>query len=46
MLQAGIGRGGADGYSLFLVEKGTPGFTLGQQIKVLLFVRKSNPYSL
>jgi len=31
--QAEIGKGGADGYSLFLVDKNTPGFALGQQIK-------------
>ena len=31
--QGGIGKDGADGYSLFLIDKGTPGFSLGQQIK-------------
>ena len=31
--QAGVARGGGDGYSLFLVEKGRDGFQLGQQIK-------------
>lgn len=31
--QKGVGKGGADGFSLFLVEKGLKGFSLGQQIK-------------
>ena len=33
MRQAGIAQGGADGYSLFIVEKGMEGFRLGQQLK-------------
>ena len=33
MRQAGIAQGGADGYSLFIVEKGMEGFRVGQQLK-------------
>ncbi len=34
----GVGKGGTDGHTLFLVEKGTNGFSLGQQIKDKVFV--------
>ena len=34
--------GGGDGYSLFLVEKGMPGFSLGSRVKDKLGMRASN----